>query len=69
MHPVASPLFAAVDFNVMDGIVVDRMHVLCLGVVRSLIEKWLYSSLENYFIGGKVMIPLLYCYSLNLRLG
>jgi hypothetical protein len=54
MFPVASPLFAAVGFDLVDGIAVDWMHVICLGIVRDLIDKWLCSSTEPYFIGDKI---------------
>ena len=56
MLPVASPLFAAVGFDLANGTSVDWMHVVCLGIVRNLIDKWLCSSSEPYFIGDKVLL-------------
>ena len=44
----------AVRFHFVDGVDVEWMHVICLGIVNSLIEKRLYSSSETYFIGDKV---------------
>ena len=54
MCEVVSPLLAARGFNMVDGIAIDWMHVVCLGVVRLLIDHWLNSRGELYFIGDKV---------------
>jgi hypothetical protein len=56
MLPVASPLFAAVGFDLGDGIAIDWMHIICLGIVRDLLDKWLNSSSEPYFIGDEVLL-------------
>ncbi|XP_062519358.1 uncharacterized protein LOC134194453 isoform X2 [Corticium candelabrum] len=54
MHPVASPLLAAKGFNLVDGVAIDYMHVVCLGVTRNLLEKWLSDRSSAYFIGHKI---------------
>ena len=41
MLPVVSPLLAAPGFNMVDGVAIDYMHVVCLGIVRSLLDIWL----------------------------
>ena len=38
----------------VDGIAIDWMHVVCLGVVRLVIDHWLNSRGELYFVGDKV---------------
>ena len=54
MLSVVSPLLAAQSFNMVDGVAVDYMHVVCLGVVRSVLDMWLNGQSESYFIGDKV---------------
>ena len=54
MLPMASPLIEAKEFDLVEGVVIDYMHVVCLGVVRALLEKWLTHRDESYFIGNKV---------------
>ena len=63
----ASPLLAAKGFDIVDGVVIDYMymHVVCLGITRGLLEKWLTCRDEAYFIGSKVCcnhVNLLWCY-------
>ena len=54
MLPVVSPLIAALGFNMVDNVTIDYMHVVCLGIVRALLDMWLTQRSESYFIGDKV---------------
>lgn len=54
MLAMASPLLAAKGFDLVEGVVIDYMHVVCLGVTRGLLEKWLTHRNENYYIGNRV---------------
>ena len=54
MLPVVSPLIAAPGFNMVDNVTIDYMHVVCLGIVRALLDMWLTQRSKSYFIGDKV---------------
>ena len=66
MLPVASLLFGAIGFDFVAGTAIDWMQVVCLGIVRGLLDKWLNLSHELYFIGNKVKISL-GCIVLSLK--
>ena len=51
----ASPLLAARGFDLTKGVTIDWMHVVCLGIVRSMLDNWLTARSEGYFIGDKVL--------------
>jgi len=36
-----SPLLLIPNFDIIKGVTLDYMHLLCIGVIRSLFEKWL----------------------------
>ncbi|XP_062507747.1 uncharacterized protein LOC134184148 [Corticium candelabrum] len=55
MLPVVSPLIAAPGFNMVDNVAIDYMHVVCLGIVRALLDMWLTQRSESYFIDDKVV--------------
>ena len=50
---VVSPLLALPGFEVVERTAIDWMHVVCLGITRSLLDRWLTFSDEIYFIGEK----------------
>ena len=56
---VVSPLLALPGFDVVERTAIDWMHVVCLGITRSLLDRWLTFSDEIYFIGDKACVYLL----------
>ena len=53
MLNVVFPLLALPGFDVVEGTVIDWMHVICLGITRLLLDRWLTFSDEIYFTGDK----------------
>ena len=62
MLPVASPLLAAVGFDIVDGIAIDWMCTVCLGIARQLVDKWLNARSTVYFIGTYNALEISYYY-------
>ena len=60
MLNVVSPHLALPGFDVVEGTAIDWMHVVCSGITRSLLDRWLTFSDEIYFIGDK-QIPTFMC--------
>ena len=56
MFSVVSSLLALPGFDMVEGTAIDWMHVICLGITRGLLDKWLNSSDERYSIGDKVQM-------------
>ena len=54
MLPVVSLLIATPGFNMVDNVTIDYMHVVCLAIVRALLDIWLTQRSESYFIADKV---------------
>ncbi|XP_062507169.1 uncharacterized protein LOC134183600 [Corticium candelabrum] len=54
MLNVVSPLLALPGFDIVDGTAIDWMHVVYLGITRSLLDRWPTFSDEIYSIGDKV---------------
>jgi len=40
-HNKTSPILLIPNFDIIKGATLDYMHLLCIGVIRSLFEKWL----------------------------
>ena len=53
MLNVVSPLLALPGFDIVDGTAIDWMHVVYLGITRSLLDRWPTFSDEIYSIGDK----------------
>jgi hypothetical protein len=51
---MASPLLGVKGFDITEGVTIDYMHVVCLGVTKTLLEKWLNHKNSPYFIGDGV---------------
>ena len=61
MLNVVSPLLAIPGFDVVEGTAIVWMNVVCLGITRSLLDRWLNFSEEIYFIGDKTNIYIYIC--------
>lgn len=53
-----TPLLRIVDFDPVRGVVLDYMHLLCCGVMKSLLEKWLSKKKIKGKIGHRQRLTL-----------
>ncbi len=70
MLKVLSSLLALPGFDVVEGIAIDWMYVVCLDITRSLLDRWLTFSDEIYFIGDKkntFIYVYIYCKLCHVR--
>jgi hypothetical protein len=50
-----------------DGLLIDSMHLVYLGILKRLLEKWFDSSnsKKDYYIGNKMKLQIIYLILIN----
>ena len=61
MLNAVSPLLASPGYDVVERTAIDWMHLGCLGITPSLLDRWLNFSEEIYFIGDKTNTYIYVC--------
>lgn len=53
---ITSPLLKIPNFNIIEGVVLDYMHLLCLGVMKNLFQKWTTGRCPSRLRADKVAL-------------
>jgi hypothetical protein len=54
-HGIKGPTVLSQAINFLDGILIDYMHLVCLGTFKSLLGLWFSSKnkTKNFYLGTK----------------